>query len=127
MAWWSPVKVGEVIREELMKAPRTGAELHRIYKQRVKEANFLTDRRRRRPPMNYESFMKTLRFARYLGLITSLDEEPIRVKQKLLSIRDLEVVPSTRVRFALTKKGREAPPSVWANLRGAVRSLLGWK
>jgi len=127
MAWWSPVKVGEVVREELMKAPRTGVELHGIYKRKVKEANALTDRKRRRPPQCYESFMKTLRLARYLGFITPVAEEPIGVKQELLSIRDLEVVPSTRVRFALTKKGREAPPSVWANLRGAVRDILGWK
>ena len=126
MAWYSPVKVGPLIREELSKGPKTGSELHHIYKQKVKEANALVDRKKRRPPQCYESFMKTLRFARYLGLIAPVSEEPIRVKPHLLSIRDTTVVPSTRVKFALTEKGKEASLDAWTNLRGAVRKSLGW-
>jgi len=125
MGWWSPVKVGLLVKDELSRSPRSGAELHRIYKERYDEEMVLSGRNGRRP-MTYESFMKTLRFARYLGFIRVKSTKPME-RAGLLTISDRTVQPSVQLIYALTKRGREAPEWAWRNLRGAVRTYLGWR
>ena len=129
MAWWSPVKAGLLIRDLLMeRGPLSPSEMHRIYKEKVKEANALRPRNKKLKPMTYWSFLRLCQFARELGLIEKVGEEEIEFpmsEKPLLTIRDGKVVESKRVLYALTEKGKE-DEEAWKNLRRAVRERLGW-
>lgn len=92
------------------------AELHRTYKALWQREQIAKDRKLIRPGMSYHSFAAMVRQARELGLLQLEHREP--TDGPLLTIRDGEVVPSTRNFYELTARGR-AEEKAWLNLREA--------
>lgn len=123
-----PVRPGHIIKECLSSGPMGVSEMHRVYKERVYQVNSLRSRAQRIRSATYESFAKQCQFAKRLGLIEKDHEAPLDYPPSgngLLSIRDGEVVPATRVVYRLTAEGR-SEDSAWDNLSGVARERLGW-
>ena len=93
------------------------SELHRAYKQAWKEINSLRDKKRHVRTATYENFRKYFDHLIKLGLVEFSREEPMEFVPaggELLSIRNGEVVPSTRRYYKLTDKGR-GEEDMWLN------------
>jgi len=125
-----PVRPGLIIKQALEQGPHGISEMHRIYKDEVASINALRGKATRIRSATYWSFSRQCQFARALGLIEVDREEPFRPfpgreDNPLLSIRDGEVVTSTRMIYRLTPAGR-AEETAWYNLGGAARDRLGW-
>ena len=123
-----PIRPGLIIKEALQGRPMGISEMHRLYKERVKEINDLRDKANKIRAATYWSFARQCQFARALGLIEKDHEAPLEYPpdgQVLLSIRDNKVVPATRVIYRLTSAGL-AQESAWLSLAGAVRDKLSW-
>jgi hypothetical protein len=123
-----PIRPGLIIKEALEGHPMGVSEMHRLYKGRVNELNALRSRADRLQAATYWSFARLCQFARALGLIEMDHEAPLEFPpngEVLLTIRQGEVVPSTRVIYRLTSEGR-AEEGAWLNLGAAVRERLGW-
>jgi hypothetical protein len=104
------------------------SEMHRLYKERVKEINALRSKADKVRSATYWSFARQCQFARALGLIEQDHEAPLEYPpggKPLLSIRGRKVVPATRVIYRLTGAG-ESEESAWLNLSGSVKETLGW-
>ena len=104
------------------------SEIHRVYRERVNELNALRSKADKIHGATYWSFARQCQFARALGLIEKDHEAPLDYPpdgEVLLSIREGEVVPSTRVIYRLTGAG-SAEDDAWLNLGAAVRERLGW-
>ena len=123
-----PIRPGLIIREALERGPLGISEIHRVYKERVRDINALRSRADRIRSATYWSFARQCQFARALGLIEKDREEPLEYPPDgdvLLAIRDGKVTASTRVIYRLTAAGL-AEQTAWYNLGGAVREHLGW-
>ena len=123
-----PVRPGLIIKEALGRRPMGISEIHRVYKEKVNEINSLRSKADRIHPATYWSFARQCQFARALGLIEKDHEAPLEFPpdgEVLLSIRDNQVVPATRVIYRLTAAG-ESEDGAWLNLSGAVKEQLGW-
>lgn len=123
-----PIRPGLIIKEALERGPLGISEIHRLYKDEVKKANALRSKQDAIRSATYWSFARQCQFARALGLIEKDHEAPLEYppdSQVLLSIRDGQVVPSTRVVYRLTSEGR-AEEQAWLNLGAAVKERLGW-
>jgi hypothetical protein len=123
-----PIRPGLIIKECLGARPMGISEMHRVYKDKVSEINALRSRAEKIHPATYASFARQCQFARALELIEVDHEAPLEYPpdgEALLSIRNHQVVPATRVIYRLTGAGR-AEEGAWLNLRGAVRERLGW-
>jgi hypothetical protein len=123
-----PVRPGLIIKEALETKAMGISEMHRIYRDKVKELNALRSRADRIRGATYWSFTRQCQFARKLGLIEVDHEAPLEYPpdgEVLLSIRHGKVVPATRVIYRLTAAGR-AEQNAWYNLGAAVRQQLGW-
>jgi hypothetical protein len=123
-----PIRPGLIIKESLESRPMGISEMHRIYKEKVKEINALRSRADRIRPATYWSFARQCQFARALGLIEKDHEAPLEYPPNgdvLKSIRNGKVVPSTRVIYRLTSAGM-AEEDAWLSLSAAVKGRLGW-
>jgi hypothetical protein len=123
-----PIRPGLIIKECLEVRPMGISEIHRIYKEKVKETNALRSRADMIRGSTYWSFARQCQFARKLGLIEKDHEAPLEYPpdgEALLSIREGEVVPATRVIYRLTAAGM-AEEDAWLNLGAAVKERLGW-
>lgn len=123
-----PIRPGLIIKEALEHGPLGISEIHRVYKERVREINALRSRAARINSATYWSFARQCQFARALGLIEKDSEAPLQFPPDgdvLLAIRDGKVTPSTRIIYRLTAAGM-AEQTAWYNLGGAVRDQLGW-
>ena len=123
-----PIRPGLIIREALERGPLGISEIHRVYKERVRDINALRSRADRIRSATYWSFARQCQFARALGLIEKDREEPLEYPpdgEVLLAIRDGKVTASTRVIYRLTAAGL-AEQAAWYNLGGSVRERLGW-
>ena len=102
-------------------------DIHSVYKLLTKQENLIRPRDKRLRGMTYDSFLTLFRFARYLGLVEEVREEPMTRTGKLLSIRvepdGPHVVESKRIIYRLTPKGIEEG-DVWSNLTGAWKTKL---
>jgi len=123
-----PIRPGLIIKQALESRPMGISEMHRVYKERVNELNALRSKADRIRSATYWSFARQCQFARALGLIEKDHEAPLQYPpdgEVLLTIRNGEVVPSTRVIYRLTGVG-SAEEDAWLNLGAAVRDRLGW-
>lgn len=123
-----PIRPGLIIKECLQQRPMGISEMHRVYKDEVDALNALRSKGAKVHASTYWSFARHCQFARDLGLIEKDHEAPLEYPpdgEVLLSIRNGQVVPSTRVIYRLTSAGR-SEEEAWYNLRGAVRAQLGW-
>lgn len=123
-----PIRPGLIIREALQRGPLGVSEVHRIYKEKVRELNELRSRANRIRAATYWSFARQCQFARALGLIEKHAEAPLEYPPDgdvLLAIREGKVVPATRIIYRLTPAGL-SEETAWYNLGGAVRDRLGW-
>lgn len=123
MPFWSPIRPGIFIRDELLTHEAAASELHRAYMDKFKyEINPTRPRGKKYHPMTYNSFRTYVTRAVYAGLIEAVREEPLEYPRSdaLVGIRDGEVVPQTLKVYALTEAGRSAPEGVWEQL-GVVR------
>jgi hypothetical protein len=104
------------------------SEIHRIYRDKVKEANALRSKQDRIRSATYWSFARVCQFARALRLIEKDHEAPLEYPppgKVLLAIRDGKITTSTRIIYRLTSQGR-TDDDAWLNLGAAVRDRLGW-
>ena len=123
-----PVRTGLIIKEALEHGPLGISEIHRVYKERVREINALRSKAGRINSATYWSFARQCQFARALGLIEKDSEAPLQFPPDgdvLLAIRDGKVTSSTRIIYRLTAAGL-AEQTAWYNLGRAVRDQLGW-
>jgi len=113
-----PLATGESVKEAAV------TDIHSVYKFLTKQENLVRPRDRRLRGMTYASFITMFRFARYLGLVERVREEPMLFPppgKPLLSIRKPDgahVVESKRVIYRLTQIGVEDEVA-WSNLRKA--------
>jgi hypothetical protein len=98
--------------------PLNPSELHRRYKDKIKEANGEREKKHRIRGMTYHSFIRYLEIARDLDLVEKHHEEPLE-DSKLLGIRDTKVVPASRVYYTITPKGIDEELA-WGNLKRAA-------
>lgn len=122
-----PIRPGLIIKEALQQRAMGISEMHRVYKEQVKELNGLRSKADRIRAATYWSFARQCQFARELGLIEADHEAPLEYPpggKPLLSIRGRKVVPATRVIYRLTAAG-ESEDAAWLNLSGAVKSHYG--
>jgi len=110
---------GKMVREAAV------TDIHSTYKVLTQEENITRPRDKKLRGMSYASFITMFRFARCLGLVEKVREEPLLFPPPdvtLLSIRkpdDVpEVVESKRVIYRLTRIGTE-DELAWTNLRRA--------
>jgi hypothetical protein len=103
-------------------------DLHNAYKQQVHYQNALRMEDGLQPlsGMNVYSFTTLFKFARYLGLVEYVRDEPRHEPSygNLYRVENgtgLHIVPGTRRIFRLTEKGRQDDTS-WMNLCGAWRA-----
>jgi hypothetical protein len=123
-----PIRPGLIIKEALARGPMGISEIHRLYREKVNEANMLRSKADKIRAATYWSFVRQCQFARALGLIVQDHEAPLEYPpggKPLLSIRGRKVVPATRVIYRLTAAG-ESEDGAWLNLSGAVKDRLGW-
>ena len=103
-------------RDPRIVASASVAELHRTYKALWQREQIDNDRTPVRRGMSYHSFAAMVRQARKLGLLQLEHRE--ETDEPLMTIRDGEVVPSTRNFYELTDRGRDEEDA-WLSLRGA--------
>jgi len=100
-------------------------DIHSVYKLLVKQENSIRSKDKKLRGMNYDSFLTLFRFARYLGLVEEVREEPMLREAKLLSIRvepsGPHIVESKRIIYKLTPKGVEEE-NAWSNLHGTWKA-----
>jgi hypothetical protein len=114
-----PLTTGELVTEASV------TDIHDVYVYLTKQENITRPRDKRFRGMTYASFITMFRFARCLGLVEKVREEPLLFPPPgvtLLSIRTFDgtpaVVESKRVIWRLTENGKEDELS-WTNLRKA--------
>lgn len=114
-----PLATGELVKEASI------TDIHSVYKYLTKQENIVRSRDKKLRGMTYASFITMFRFARCLGLVEKVREEPMLFPPPvgtLLSIRKPdeipEVVVSKRVIYRLTQTGIE-DELAWTNLRRA--------
>ena len=122
-----PIRPGLIIKECLERGPMGVSEMHRVYKEKVKEINVVRSKADRIRAATYWSFARQCQFARAMGLIEKEREAPIDDPdvEGLLTIRDGKVKPSTRVIYRLTAAG-QSEESAWRNLGAGARERMGW-
>jgi len=118
----NPIRPGLIIKKVLLgRLPLTTGELvteasisdiHRTYRQCIREENQLRDRKHRLRGMNTHSFTTLFKFARYLGLV-----EFVRNDNRLFDYSG-NLVEGNRKIFRLSDKGR-ADHTSWFDLRRA--------
>lgn len=100
------------------------SDIHNAYRASVRSFNETIPRERRIHAMGYFSFCTVFKFARYLGLVEHVRDEPRKNEKGKLwrhewgDKDDLRLVPGTRKIYRLTDKGREDDES-WGNLMRA--------
>lgn len=114
-----PLATGELVKEAAV------TDIHSVYRFLTKQENVVRPRDRKLRGMSYASFITMFRFAKYLGLVERVREEPMLFPPPtgtLLSIRKPDEVPeiveSKRVIYRLTQVGVEDEVA-WSNLRKA--------
>lgn len=103
------------------------SEIHRAYKAAWAEVNSLRDKKTHIHTATYENFRKYFDHLIKLGLVEFSREEAMEFVPaggELLSIREGEVVPSTRRYYRLTDKGREEE-DMWFNPPYYRRAVTG--
>jgi len=113
-----PLIIGEFVKEACI------TDIHSVYKLLTKQENLIRTKDKKLRGMNYDSFLTVFRFARYLGLVEKVREEPMIHPGKLLSIRKPDgphVVESKRIIYRLTPKGVEEKDA-WSNLYEAWKT-----
>lgn len=113
-----PLTTGELVAEA------SATDIHSVYVFLTKQENIIRPRDKKLRGMSYVSFITMFRFARYLGLVEKVREEPMLFPppgEPLLSIRKPDgahVVESKRSIYRLTQVGIEDEVA-WSNLRRA--------
>ncbi len=124
-------ETGELVEETLNEASIT--QLHQTYKTLIKRENQSRPKGRKLHGMTYESFLKYMKFARLMGLIEFVRDEPaIGIEDFLASMRlkksgdgrpiydRMKVVKGTQRVYKLTRNG-ELEGIAWGNLCRAWR------
>jgi hypothetical protein len=114
-----PLKTGELVHEASI------TDIHNSYQEQIDRENQLRRKERRLRGMNVYSFTTLFKFARYLGLVEHVRDEPRREPSygnlhRVENGTGLHIVPGTRRIFRLTEKGR-ADDESWNDLCGAWR------
>jgi len=113
------VRPGHLIKELLLRMGElTQYELYRAYKDEIVDAKGRSPVRMRQQGMSYESFRKTVYFARQIGFMEEVGRGDPVGSLLMIEPGGASVVPSTPVILALTPSGRMAT-SEWDNLRKA--------
>ena len=123
-----PIRPGLIIKECLERGPMGVSEMHRVYKEKVKEINVVRSKADRIRAATYWSFARQCQFARAMDLIEKDHEAPLEYPpdgDSLLAIRDNKVVPATRVIYRLTAAG-QSEESAWRNLGAGAGERKGW-
>jgi hypothetical protein len=98
-------------------------DLHNAYKNQINDYNILQEKTKRLRGMNVYSFTTLFKFARLLGLVEYVRDEPMHITGSLYHVEDgakLRIVANTRKIYRLTDKGKEDTIS-WNNLCGTWR------
>lgn len=116
-----PLTTGKYVAEAAI------TDIHSVYKLLTKQENLTRPKGKKLRGMTYYSFLTLFRFARCLGLVEEVREEPMLREGKLLSIRvepdGPRVVKSKRIIYRLTPAGIEEEDA-WSNLCEAWKTKL---